>query len=197
MNRCRIYLAGVGGQGTLFATMLLAEATLYAGVNALVNEIHGMSQRGGVVESTVIVGDIKSSIISDGEADALIGFEPVETYRALKKCSVDSVVVSNTAPVIPHGVAIGKEIYPDVDKLLASVHGQVRELITVDAPALANKAGSILSANVVMLGAFARSAVLPVPKEAFEHVIRTKTKAGFVETNLRAFDFGFAKISPC
>ncbi len=192
MDKYRIYLTGVGGQGTLLATVVLAESAIYAGYNVVASEVHGMAQRGGVVESTVMIGDIKSSIISDGEADVLLGFEPLETYRAIRKCSAGSVVVSNTVPVIPYGVAIGKGSYPDVDKLLDFIGSKVKRLITIDAQVLAQQAGAVLSANMAMLGALAKSGALPVPKEAFEETIRTKTKASFVETNLRAFELGLA-----
>jgi len=147
-----------------------------------------------VVESTVMIGDIKSPIISEGEADVLLGFEPVETYRAMRKCSADSVVISNTVPVMPYSVAIGKGSYPEVDKLFAFIESRVRKLVTLNAQAMAEEAGSVLSANVVMVGALARSGVLPVPREAFEETIRTKTKAAFVEANLRAFDLGFGAL---
>jgi len=192
MDKYRVYLTGVGGQGTLLATVVLAESAIYAGYNVVASEVHGMAQRGGVVESTVMIGDIKSSIISDGEADVLLGFEPLETYRAIRKCSAGSVVVSNTVPVIPYGVAIGKGSYPDVDKLLDFIGSKVKRLITIDAQVLAQQAGAVLSANMAMLGALAKSGALPVPKEAFEETIRTKTKASFVETNLRAFELGLA-----
>ena len=191
MDCYRVFLTGVGGQGTLLATMVLAEAAIYAGHNALASEVHGMAQRGGVVESTVMIGDIKSPIISDGEADVLLGFEPVETYRAMRSCSADSVVVSNSVPVTPYSVAIGKGSYPDVEKLFAFIRSRVRKLITLDARALAQQAGAVVSANVVMLGALAMSEVLPISREAFEETIRTKTKKKFVETNLQAFDLGF------
>ncbi|MBW1741117.1 MAG: indolepyruvate oxidoreductase subunit beta [Deltaproteobacteria bacterium] len=194
MENYRVYFTGVGGQGTLLATTVLAEAAIYAGHNALASEVHGMAQRGGVVESTVMIGDIKSPIISDGEADVLLGFEPVETYRAIRKCSAGSVVVSNTVPVIPYSVAIGKGTYPDVEKLCDFMRSRVRKLITLDAQSLAKQAGSILSANMVMLGALSRSGVLPLPREAFEEVIRTKTKAKFVGANLLAFALGFGDI---
>jgi indolepyruvate ferredoxin oxidoreductase beta subunit len=187
----RIFLTGVGGQGTLLATTVLAEAAIWAGHDAVTSEVHGMAQRGGVVESTVMIGGIKSPIISDGEADVLLGFEPVETYRAMRKCSADSVVVSNTVPVTPYGVAIGKGPYPNVEKLFDFIRSQVKQLITLDAQTLAQKAGSMLATNIVMLGALAKSGVLPIPKEAFEETIRTRTKTKFVETNLRAFDLGF------
>jgi indolepyruvate ferredoxin oxidoreductase beta subunit len=194
MDNYRIYFTGVGGQGTLLATTVLAEAAILAGHNALTSEIHGMAQRGGVVESTLMIGNIESSIISDGEADVLLGFEPVETYRAMRKCSADSVVVSNTAPVIPYAVAVGRVPYPNVDKLFDFIRGCVKKLMTINAQALAEQAGAVLAANIVMLGALARSGVLPIPREDFEKTIRTKTKEKFVETNLRAFELGFAAL---
>jgi indolepyruvate ferredoxin oxidoreductase beta subunit len=174
--------------------MVLAEAAIRAGHHVLASEVHGMAQRGGVVESTVMIGDIKSPIISEGEADVLLGFEPVETYRAMGKCSADSVVISNTVPVMPFSVAIGKGVYPVVEKLFAFIQSRVKKLMTLNAQALAEQAGSLLSANVVMVGALASSGVLPVSREAFEETIRTKTKAAFVEANLRAFDLGFGAL---
>jgi indolepyruvate ferredoxin oxidoreductase beta subunit len=160
----------------------------------LASEVHGMAQRGGVVESTVMIGDIKSPIISDGEADVLLGFEPVETYRAMRKCSAVTVVVSNTVPITPYGVAIGKGVYPDVERLFCFIQSRVKQLITLNAQALGEQAGALLAANIVMLGALAGSSALPVPKEAFEETIRTKTKEKSVETNLRAFELGFAAL---
>jgi indolepyruvate ferredoxin oxidoreductase beta subunit len=194
MNSYRICLIGVGGQGTLLATLVLAETAILAGYDALGSEVHGMAQRGGIVESTVIIGDVRSPIISDGEADVLLGFEPVETYRALGKCSADSVVVSNTVPVTPYSVAIGKGPYPNVEKLFDFIRGQVKKLITLDAQALAEQAGARLATNIVMLGALAGSGVLPIPGEAFKETIRTKTKEKLVEVNLRAFDLGFGAL---
>jgi indolepyruvate ferredoxin oxidoreductase beta subunit len=194
MDKYRVCFTGVGGQGTLLATMVLAEAAIHAGYQVLASEVHGMAQRGGVVESTVMIGDIKSPIISEGEADVLLGFEPVETYRAMRKCSADSVVISNSVPVMPYSVAIGKGSYPEVGKLFAFIQSRVKRLLTLNAQALAEQTGSLLSANVVMVGALAKSGVLPVSREAFEETIRTKTKAAFVGANLRAFDLGFGAL---
>jgi len=194
MDKYRVCFTGVGGQGTLLATMVLAEAAIHAGYQVLASEVHGMAQRGGVVESTVMIGDIKSPIISEGEADVLLGFEPVETYRAMRKCSADSVVISNSVPVMPYSVAIGKGSYPEVEKLFAFIQSRVKRLLTLNAQALAEQTGSLLSANVVMVGALAKSGVLPVSREAFEETIRTKTKAAFVGANLRAFDLGFGAL---
>ena len=194
MDDYRVYFTGVGGQGTLLATSVLAEAAILAGYHAVTSEIHGMAQRGGVVESTVMIGNVKSPIISDGEADVLLGFEPVETYRAMRKCSADSVVVSNTVPIMPYSVAIGKGTYPNVEKLFDFIQSRVKRLITIDAQTLAEQAGSILSANIVVLGALAGSDALPISREAFEETIRTKTKKAFLETNLKAFELGFSTL---
>ncbi len=191
MAEYRVYLTGVGGQGTLLATKILAEAAIHAGHHTVASEVHGMAQRGGIVESTVLVGDVGSPIISDGEADVLLGFEPLETYRAMAKCSKDSVVISNNVPVMPFSVAIGKSTYPDIPPLFDLIRKQVRQLSTLNAQALAMKAGAALSANIAMLGALARSHILPIPKEAFQETIRNKTREQFVDANLEAFELGY------
>ena len=93
MQDKRIVFVGVGGQGNLLITRLLGEAALAQGVPALVSEIHGMAQRGGIVESAVVMGDINSPIVARGEADILIGFEPMETLRAIGKVRPNGLVL--------------------------------------------------------------------------------------------------------
>ena len=92
----RIFLTGVGGQGTLLASRLLGEAALAAGYSPLVSETHGMAQRGGVVVSTVVLGNLQSPLISSGEADILLGFEALEAFRALDRCHAGSLVIANS-----------------------------------------------------------------------------------------------------
>jgi indolepyruvate ferredoxin oxidoreductase, beta subunit len=106
--RLRIFLTGVGGQGTLLASRVLGEAALEAGLSPLVSETHGMAQRGGIVVSTVVLGGVKSPIISPGEADVVLGFEALETFRALNYCHAKSLVIANTAAIAPYPVAIGQ-----------------------------------------------------------------------------------------
>ena len=101
MKTKRIVFVGVGGQGNLLASRLLGEACLAAGIPAVVSEIHGMAQRGGIVESAIVMGDATSPIVSKGEADILIGFEPSETLRALNKCNKNTVVITNIHPLPP------------------------------------------------------------------------------------------------
>ena len=117
MNTTRLIIVAVGGQGNLLASSILGEAALLSNIPVRMSEIHGMAQRGGVVESAMLFGDGSSTVISDGEADILVGFEPSETLRALKKCNKDTVVVTNLAPLPPFTVAIGKGVYPDLAKL--------------------------------------------------------------------------------
>ena len=116
METKRIVNVGVGGQGNLLASNLLGKAALDAGLPVMVSEIHGMAQRGGVVESAVILGEALSPIVSNGEADIVVGFEPVETLRALTKANKDTLVLTSTRPLPPFTVAIGQAAYPDVDR---------------------------------------------------------------------------------
>ena len=188
--RLRIFLTGVGGQGTLLASRLLGEAALAAGMNPLVSETHGMAQRGGVVVSTVVLGDLKSPLISPGEADVLLGFEALETFRALDRCHAESLVIANTAALVPYPVSIGKSSYPEVARLLEVMAPKVGSLLAFDAGNLAHRAGSPLAVNMVILGALGSTHILPFPEEDILTLIKTKTNPKFLEANLAAFRMG-------
>lgn len=187
----RIHITGVGGQGTVLATSLIGQAALMTGMNVNVSEVHGMARRGGVVESAVTLGDVISPIISNGEADILLGFEPAETLRALSKCSSKSTIVTNTHPLPPFTVSIGQGKYPDVDDLLAKLKKRVNKLVALDADKLAHQAGSVLSLNMVMLGALSRHTDLPVEPKELKKAIKENTKKKFLDINLKAFDLGY------
>ena len=162
-----------------------------AGIPAVVSEIHGMAQRGGIVESSVIMG-AHSPIVSKGEADILISFEPSETLRALNKCNKDTVVITNIHPLPPFTVAIGQGEYPDIEKALDFIKDKVALLIALDGDELAAKAGNSLSVNMVMLGALIGSKVIPLKEDILKETISKSTKQAFLESNLKAFDFGVA-----
>lgn len=192
METKRIVFVGVGGQGNLLATRLLGEACLAAGIPAVVSEIHGMAQRGGIVESALVMGDATSPIVSEGEADILVGFEPLETLRALNKCNQDTVIIVNVHPLPPFTVAIGQGVYPDVDKALETIRNAVSSLIALDGDELAAKAGNPLSLNMVMLGALIGSRAIPLDGDVLKDTISKTTKQAFLDSNLKAFDFGIA-----
>ena len=191
MEAWRIFFTGVGGQGTLLATRVLGEAALLADIPVVVSEIHGMAQRGGVVESAVIMGEAQSPVISDGEVDILMAFEPLEALRAVRKSSAASLVICNTSPVAPFAVASGRDEYPDVSDMMRTVSDRVDRLIAYDARWHAREAGSELSVNIVMLGTLMRHGKIPFDKEVVETVLKNRTKKSFLEMNLKAFDLGF------
>jgi indolepyruvate ferredoxin oxidoreductase beta subunit len=188
----RIFLTGVGGQGTLLASRLLGEAALAAGFNPMVSETHGMAQRGGIVVSTVVLGDLQSPLISPGEADIVLGFEALEAFRALDRCHADSLVIANTATLMPYPVAIGQAQYPAVDQMFRHLAEYVGALLAFDAGDLARQAGSPLAVNMVLLGALAATDSLPIPVETILTVVRTQTKEKFLASNLKAFELGAA-----
>jgi indolepyruvate ferredoxin oxidoreductase beta subunit len=195
MKPTRLIFVAVGGQGNLLSSKVIGESALLADVPVRMSEIHGMAQRGGVVESSIVFGDAKSTIISDGEADVLVGFEPSETLRALNKCNSSTVVISNLAPLSPFTVTVGSGIYPDLKKLQLLIRAKTAKLIAFNAEVLAREAGNVLSVNMVLLGALIQTGKIPLSKETVQEAIKTKTKKAFVEMNLKAFELGFSKAN--
>ena len=191
MQTKRLIIVAVGGQGNLLASKVLGEAALLADIPVRMSEIHGMAQRGGVVESAVVFGDADSTIISDAEADVLLGFEPSETLRALNKCNAGTVVITNTAPLPPFTVAIGKGTYPDIQELQELIRNKTARLIAFDALALAKQAGNRMSLNIVLLGSLIQTGIMPVSADNVKEAIRTSTKKAFVDINIKAFELGF------
>jgi len=194
MKTMRIIIVAVGGQGNLLASKILGEAALLSNISFRMSEIHGMAQRGGVVESSVVLGNAESPIISNGEADILLGFEPSETLRALNKCNKNTFVITNLAPIIPFTVAIGKGKYPDINNLQNLIKEKVARFIAFDALRLAKEAGNVMALNMVLLGALSGANILPISKENFEKAIFDTVKKSFVDLNLRAFQLGFEAI---
>ena len=192
MNSTRLIIVAVGGQGNLLASKVLGEAALLSNIPVRMSEIHGMAQRGGVVESAVLFGSAKSSIISDGEADVLLGFEPSETLRAINKCNPNTVVITNLSRIPSFTVTLGKSVYPDLDRLQDLIRSKTKHLIAFNAADLAKQAGNILSVNIVLLGALIQTGILPLSTDSVKEAIQTKTKKSFVESNLKAFELGFA-----
>ena len=192
MSTTRLVIVAVGGQGNLLASSVLGEAALLSDIPVRMSEIHGMAQRGGVVESDMVFGDARSTVISDGEADVLLGFEPSETLRALNKCNSKSLVITNMEPLPPFTVAIGKGAYPDLNEVKNLIRAKTAGLIAINAVELARQAGNELSANIVLLGALIWTGKLPIKVETVKKAIRNKVKQAFVESNLTAFDLGFS-----
>ena len=191
MSTKKIVIMAVGGQGNLLISKILGEAAIKAGIPVNISEVHGMAQRGGVVECDVLLGDTNSSTISDEEADILLAFEPLEAVRAMGKCHADTLVISNTIPVPPFTVTAGGAVYPDVEQLMDYVKSKINHVLSLNAAPLAEKAGAAMSLNMVMLGVLAQRGQLPLSNDVLKETIENKVKASFRDINLRAFDLGY------
>jgi indolepyruvate ferredoxin oxidoreductase beta subunit len=195
MRRLRIFLTGVGGQGTLTATTLLAQVAMEQGLEVTSGEIHGMAQRGGVVESTVLLGGWLSPRIGIGEADALLGFEPLETLRALPYLAKGGLVVSSSDPIEPIGVSRGKERYPELDMIRGKVGGFADRAFFLPCRKIGQEAGAVQSGNMALLGAACASGLLPFGLEALLDGIKNNLKPTLVDVNLRAAEMGASAIA--
>ena len=192
MTRC--IFVGVGGQGNLLASNLLGQSALSMGIPVVVSEIHGMAQRGGVVESAVLLGGASSPIVSEGEADVLIGFEPLETMRLLGKCNKETTIITNVQQLPPYTVSAGRGVYPPIDEILDKIQTRVNNVIALHGNDLAEEAGNSLALNMVMLGALIGSGSVPITSEVMKETISIHTKKAFVESNIRAFDLGKREV---
>jgi len=190
MTRARIFFTGVGGQGTLTATTLLARTALDAGLPVTSGEIHGMAQRGGVVESTLLVGGYKSAIIAPGEADVILGFELLETLRALPMLRRGGFVVGNSEALQPVGVCLGRECYPPLEAVLETAKGFAAQVVLAPCISLAEQAGTAKAANTVLLGAAAACGALPFSLADLTRSIEKYLKPKLVDVNLKALALG-------
>ncbi|MFW5970766.1 MAG: indolepyruvate oxidoreductase subunit beta [Desulfovermiculus sp.] len=189
--KMRVFLAGVGGQGTLTATNLLGLLALDQGIEVCAGEIHGMAQRGGIVESALLLGGYMSPKIAPGEADVLLGFEPLETLRALPYLQRGGILVSNTEPTVPVGVSSGRETYPDLDLVQSSSRECTDRVSFVPCKSLAIRAGTVQSANMVLLGALCAARLEPFSLQALQQAVKNHLPPKIVDLNLKAAQLGF------
>ena len=189
-KRIRIYFTGVGGQGSLTATSLLARTALFAGCDVVAGEVHGMAQRGGVVESVCLLGGWRAPKLDFGEADLMLGFEPLETLRGLPYLRSDGVVFSSSDPMPPVGVNLGVETYPSIDEIKAKVGAASRASHFLPCRELGEKAGAVQAGNTVLLAAVCASGILPFGLDVFEEALRKFLPAKILDVNLRALEIG-------
>jgi indolepyruvate ferredoxin oxidoreductase beta subunit len=181
-----IILAGVGGQGIISIAFVIASAALEEGLEVKQAEVHGMSQRGGAVQSHLRLasGRIWSDLIPRGGADLILSVEPLEALRYLDYLRPDGMVISSRTPYV------NIPDYPDIEQLTAKIGGVRRHLI-VDSERLAKEAGSSRSQNMVMLGAASRwLAVKEDHLVEFIQVLFQSRGENVVAANLKAFALG-------
>ncbi len=195
MKRVNLEIVGVGGQGILTSSQVIGSAALENDLDVYMSEVHGMAQRGGVVVTTVKIGEeVYSPLIGKGDADVVLGFEPVETYRAIEQASDDTWVVTNTEPIVPFTVSVGDESYPNIEeKILPGLKDCTDKLIALNAEDLAKEAGAAITQNIVMIGALTATGILPLSKEEILGSVIENVPDKFEELNKTAFEKGYEK----
>jgi len=188
-------LVGVGGQGTLLASNILAEVGLAAGFDVKKSEVHGMAQRGGSVASHVRWHPEKvySPLVGLGEADILLSFEKLEALRFAEVLRRGGTAVVNDMAVVPVTVSSGTAVYPGDEHLVRVFASLDADLVMVPGERLAQEAGNVKAANVVLLGAVSR--LLPLPEEVWWECLAQRVPKKFLELNHVAFASGRAAVT--
>jgi len=192
-----IIITGVGGQGNVMASRVLARMLVRAGYRVTIGETFGMSQRGGSVMSHIRVSEetVWSPQIPKGRADLIVAIEPVEALRVLADYGNPAVkVIVNTRPIYPVGVITGEDEYPAPQKIREAVTALASHACFLDATEEAVQLGNPILGNIVMIGAVAGLGELPVDRTVFETVIREGMPVARVEANLHAFAIGMAAV---
>jgi indolepyruvate ferredoxin oxidoreductase, beta subunit len=185
-----ILICGVGGQGTVLASKLIASAAMREGNTVHSAETIGMAQRGGSVTSHVRIGEHAfSPLIPDGKADILLSFEPAEAVRNLKFLKPDGLVIVNTQPVKPITETLNNTGY-DGKEMLQYLKSKCKVCIEVDAEELCKPLGSSKFFNIAILGVAAGSKYLGIQETSIIKEIEERVKERFVEVNKKAFAAG-------
>ncbi len=190
MENHRFVLVGVGGQGTILASNLLAEIGLLLGLDVKKAEIHGMSQRGGSVVSNVVWGNpVYSPVIGQGEADTLIAFEKLEALRFLPLLKLSGRVFVNQYKIEPITVSSGTQVYPEDKAIEDTIKRHASIIFWIPANEIASKLGNIRVANSVMIGAVLRALGIDLEYgiKGLEKVIQPQYRG----LNLQAITAGF------
>ena len=184
-------LAGVGGQGTVLASKLIAQSAMDKGKTVRTAETIGMAQRGGCVVSHVRIGEemIHSPLIPLKSADVLIGFEPAEAVRSLAYLKDGGTVIVSQKAIKPVTDSLSNTDY-DGDEMLKYLGSHVKRLIVVDSEAIFAACGSAKVLNIALLGAALSTGLLGVSMEDIEETINKKLAPRFIEMNLRALRAG-------
>lgn len=193
-NITNFLFVGVGGQGILTASDIAASVGLAAGYEAKKSEVHGFSQRGGVVESHVRWGkEVGAPTAEKGTVDFLIALEVLESGRWVGWLRQGGAVLINRQRIMPMTVTVGDAVYPTDEDILAAVHARTEDVTFVDGLAIAEDLGNARMTNTVVLGAL--SARLDVPPETWLSVIEQRVPPKYVALNREAFREGRRAVS--
>ena len=192
-GKINFMLVGVGGQGTLLASDILADLGLRLGFDAKKAEIHGMAQRGGSVTSFVRWDEqVFSPIIASGEVDILVAFEPLEALRYLGQLKPSGTLLVNSQVIEPITVKAGQGIYPSPDESSKAFEKYAGKVFYIDGLQIAEEAGNGKAVNVAMLGAL--SALLDTPEDTWLEAVEAHVPPKALEANRKAFKLGREKV---
>lgn len=192
MKEFNVLITGVGGQGVILMSELLGKSAVKDGLKVRGSEILGMAVRGGSVTSAIRIGDeVYGPLIPTGKCDALVGMEPSEALRNITCLSKSSLVILNTAVTVPFTVPLGQSTYPAADQILEKLNKASGKVVKLDATKLAQDAGSLLTTNIVMLGALFGTEQLPIKTATIKESIQERFLAKAAPVNIKAFDLGY------
>jgi len=189
-SELKLLIVGIGGQGVVSAARFLGRAATSAGLEAWIGQLHGMSQRGGSVESTVCLGGARTGFVAASEADVVLALEPLEAERAIPRMSSRTLVLVEPRPIIPLSLRLAGGAYPELDGILGRIAAVAADVHTVDSGSIALEVGAPRSLNVAMIAALTAFDVLPFGTEALRAAVEAISPARFLDVNLRAFDLG-------
>ena len=185
-----IIICGVGGNGVILTTRILAQAAINEGFNVRIGASHGLAIRGGTVVYYLRIGsDAKGVIMPQRSGDILLAFEPLEALRQMKLMKDNAKVLLNNEPYIGVDAHLGLSKYPEIEEIISRL-SETQELVEIEASKLAIKAGSQVMTNVVMLGSLASSKELPIKRDTLLNTILDMVPPQTVESNKRAFEYG-------
>ncbi|RLF29031.1 MAG: hypothetical protein DRN08_00885 [Thermoplasmata archaeon] len=193
-EKTSIVLAGVGGHGVITAANILGKTALKEDMTVYVSEVHGMAQRGGAVICTVRMGKkVSTALLARGTADAIVSTEPIEALRYISYANTHTKIITDVNPTIPFTVSVSGEKYPAVERIFDEIKKHAM-LYKIDAMSIAKNAGSVITKNIVLLGALAAADVLPFKPDVLLETVLDNVPPKYRDINRKAFNGGIKAI---
>lgn len=193
-----IIISGVGGQGNILASELLASALVELGFFTTVGETYGASQRGGAVMSHVRVSELNQygPLIPTGQADIIVGFEPIETLRVAREYgNKETRIIINPRANYPLGVLIGEAKYPDTEAIINELKTLCGRIDEVQATEIAKEMGNAQAANIVLMGSLTALSEVPLTAGDYDQVLAQRFTGAVLDFNRAAFSAGYSAIN--
>ena len=192
-----IIISGVGGQGNILATELLASALVEKGYFATVGETYGASQRGGSVMSHVRISAATEYgvLIPLQQADIIVSFEPTDTLRVARDyANKSTLIITDSRPNYPLGVLIGEAQYPPVEAIEAELKKLSGQVQIIEATNLALKAGNSQATNILLMGALTALPSVPIDIDDYERILEQRFSGQVLEMNRKVLKIGYEQV---